>query len=1195
MKKKLLTRFLCALLTVLTLVSVIPAAVLSVAAADEQLPMTDDGKIDYTKIVYSSPEAALESMTKYYENSDYALYCDAVLGTVAYVKKATGEIMFTNPWDIATAEDSTSTDVRAELMSQIILSYGKTSPVTLNSYTHAAQKGQIVVKNIKGGLRVEYAIGERSSRILVPQIIERTAFEDKILKPMMEALGEYSRDFIKFYAYFNDMFYTEISGAVKESVAAKYPVAKEKNIDIYVCDVNASTKELRWMEELILKYCPKYSFEEMDQDYEYVNYVEDAFSPPVFKMAIQYTIDKTGLVATVSGNGLRYDESTYRISNFELLPYMGTCNRNNEGYSFIPDGSGALYELDTRVTTTSRVYGDDYALFSNLATYHSEIVRMPVFGQVETLPNGQQRGYLAIIEQGESLASIQPKHGQGTDTEYSSAMASFVVKQSDVSASGWNVYAASRYVDDYSIRYIMLTDDVLAEQNELSSYYECSWMGMACAYRDYLSVTNKSFTRLTDEDVEDSIPLYIETFGCMDTVEKVLSMPVTVSVALTSFEDIATMYDYLAGNGVTNVNFKLKGYANGGLYSDVPYKLKWESAVGGSSGFKDLVEKAAEQGFGLYPDFDFVYTTQADGGSKVNMKKNISRTIDNRYTSKRVYSATYQSLISYYQLVMSPVTYSKFYEKLEKRYARYENMGISLGTLGSALNSDYDEEKISLREESKGYVIEALEYFVGKGYDIMVEGGNAYTLNYAHHILNVPLDSSRYTAEFSSVPFVGVVLHGYKEIAGSAMNMEGNLSYAMLKAMESGAAAYFILSYANTQLLKEDEILSQNYSVRYDIWQERLVEIYLELNSVLADVQTKLIVKHEILNHLADSNTVRVPDDDELLADIADAAQNAQQQIIDRLETEHKEQLAALNSANNQLKNAPASMNSEKNTVTSALNALKNLCGVNTNLTKNWIVPAEDATEQQIKALADAFGAVVNARYNAQQALKQAQQLVVSSKQNYDMLVAAGVTEQILVEAKANLVAVIENYEAVLNAYFSCDLTIDGEDALDYIDGADAAIENLVITYAVGQTEITVDSTDVLAYVLGQGTVTGNYAEIGVEGAYKAIVDALIATGYYTVGDSSSKIDVEALWNSKNAPATPTTPGSGEGSGENVENVAQSNKYVVDNNVVAVSYGESAKELYKTLLLNFNDYTIQTTYNGQTYTIEAYGYVVIKY
>ena len=58
---------------------------------------------------------------------------------------------------------------------------------------------------------------------------------------------------------------------------------------------------------------------------------------------------------------------------------------------------------------------------------------------------------------------------------------------------------------------------------------------------------------------------------------------------------------------------------------------------------------------------------------------------------------------------------------------------------------------------------------------------------------------------------------------------------------------------------------------------------------------------------------------------------------------------------------------------------------------------------------------------------------------------------------------------------------------------------------------------------------------------------------------------------------------------------APKSKYAVDNNVVAVTYGDSKDAPYKTLLLNFNDYTIQTVYNGVTYTIAAYDYVVIMH
>ena len=182
MNKKLLMRLLCALLSVLMLVCMIPA--ITVSAADDSVPVLDT-KIDYTSVDYKSAEERLAAMTQYYSDDNFSLYCDQLLGVVGYRNNKTGEILFTNPWNM-TAEKSSVDKTRAKLMSQITLSYvnSKNEAKDLTSYTDAVLKGQIAVKTIKNGLRVEYVIGERSARTLVPQMIEAGAFEEKILKPL---------------------------------------------------------------------------------------------------------------------------------------------------------------------------------------------------------------------------------------------------------------------------------------------------------------------------------------------------------------------------------------------------------------------------------------------------------------------------------------------------------------------------------------------------------------------------------------------------------------------------------------------------------------------------------------------------------------------------------------------------------------------------------------------------------------------------------------------------------------------------------------------------------------------------------------------------------------------------------------------------------------------------------------------------
>ena len=127
-----------------------------------------------------------------------------------------------------------------------------------------------------------------------------------------------------------------------------------------------------------------------------------------------------------------------------------------------------------------------------------------------------------------------------------------------------------------------------------------------------------------------------------------------------------------------------------------------------------------------------------------------------------------------------------------EKYLEQSNLtGISVGSLGTALNSDFDEDEPYNREDAKGFTTKALEYISGKdetALQVMVNGGNAFTWQYADHILGAALDSSRYIKASYSVPFVGVVLHGYTNFTGTPLNMEGDVNYAKLKAIENGSS-----------------------------------------------------------------------------------------------------------------------------------------------------------------------------------------------------------------------------------------------------------------------------------------------------------------------------------------------------------------------------------------------------------------------
>jgi quinol monooxygenase YgiN len=388
-------------------------------------------------------------------------------------------------------------------------------------------------------------------------------------------------------------------------------------------------------------------------------------------------------------------------------------------------------------------------------------------------------------------------------------------------------------------------------------------MGMAEAYRDYLEGSGV-LTRLTEDDVKEDIPLYIETFGCTVTTEKFLSIPYDTEIPLTSFGDIQKMYDELSEEGVKNINFILTGYTKGGLENErIPYKLNWDKAVEKELDFEELLADAKSKGYGIYPDFDFVFCGNNQLFDGLSLNKHAIKTIDDRYTSKREYSATRQTFINYFELAMSPAYFDRFYTKLTDNYLEYDPIGISVSTLGSYLSSDFDEDEPYNREDSKDFTKTAFEYLDSKYNKVLTSGGNVYSWKYVDYITDAATDSSRHARSCATVPFLGIVLHGYVEFAGSAINMEGNIDYALLRAIENGASLKFILSYRNTQKLKQYYATSVYYSVRYDIWKEDLIARYKEINEVLKGVQTSVIVDH----YFIDDYAVRIPDDNEIAND----------------------------------------------------------------------------------------------------------------------------------------------------------------------------------------------------------------------------------------------------------------------------------------------------------------------------------------
>ena len=1263
-------RILSTILAVVLLVGML--AIEASAALDPIYAVKEDGtvtdEIDYAETVkqylnseneFKTDEAKLKTMTLKYEKNGYQLYADEFTGEVATKNVATGEVLFTNPRDIASSNathSSKADSIKYQLMSQIIVKYiDNGSTKEFNSFEQAAMNGQIDVKTIKNGLRVEYTIGREDTKYLVPRLIEKTRFEENILRPMAEAIapqyGVTAEEVMNekkaiYYEYFTFVaFYVlkdpnapGISDQDLQIMQNQFEITKKAYngglMAVYVCDPDITPTQLRQVENRIKTYCPLYTYEQLEYDHTLTEYAKNDRAPALFKMALEYRLDEFGLTVRLPANGIRFNEAEYQLSSITILPWMGAGSTDNAGYTFFPDGSGAIFRFEDNkenkdLKVEGSIYGQDYAYHTITGT-HQEIIRYPVFGIVEN-EKDKSSGFVAILEEGDALAKIELVH-YNAYCKYNSVRVSVNPRPSDkyilsdaVSVGGnaeVTIISKRKYVGDYKIRYIMLTDDTVAAENGISDYYEATWLGMARAYRDYLSSPYSTGTQnnpedeqvsvlnaLTANDVKENIPLYIETFGSMQTIKKVLSIPVNTKVALTSFENIQEMYEKLSAEGIDNVNFKLTGYYNGGMYSSVPYKLNIEKSVGGKQGLEDLIADAKEKDYGVYLDFDFVYSTSKatkmfDGLSN---NRDLVRAIDDRYTSKQYYSATRQSYTSYFELAISPSRFSYFYDKVSKEYLSYNPIGISLSTLGSELNSDFDEDDPYNRDDAKKFTVDLFKKIDNDYNSVMVDSANAYAWQYVDHMINVAVDSSRYIKASNSVPFLGVVLHGYIQFAGTPMNMEGNIGYAMLKAIENGSGLYFILSYDNTELLKNDEQLSQYYSVRYDIWFDELAERYTAVNEVLKDLQLKLIIDHEFLIG------ERIPDADELEADKAEADKQAE---ADRLAKEEAERIAFINQVregrNNALANtlnnlaAAEAMLADFNATylpklqgfiaaleadgfltlyAEAAEALKTAEAVANEKQADY--DAKTAKVEEIKALyeaeedADAKAALKEQlneaeyyQYVAEGSLSSAKSALKTAQENYDALVVNNDSYNGLGSYNSNVIKNIAGLKA-------------------YIVALDKDWENMNVAF----NEITrkdADGNYIYSETVVNDIISKKAAmEIAIEqlhATYDAFIEAYDEL-YETIIVYYPDQDYKAENDDNIVDSLPEE----DASEEIVDGGYHYTKYTSDDgNIIAVTYGDSDNNPYRTFILNYNFFDITTVYNGTTYIVPAFGYVIVE-
>ena len=549
----------------------------------------------------------------------------------------------------------------------------------------------------------------------------------------------------------------------------------------------------------------------------------------MFTIPIQYVLKDDHLEASVLFGEIK-EEGANQIIEIAFLPCFGAGGEQDEGYIFVPDGSGAIINYNNGKQFlpqyAEEVYGRDPILSKTFDNFLGQDIRLPVYG----MKTGDS-ACLGVIDQGAALAMINTQISGNTDS-YNRVWPAFTYRIRD---------AAMLAEKDSSAKEVTLFSEGHAdtERCQINFYFlgkdQANYSGMAVVYRSYLE-KKYGFARQSDGK---SYPFFATFFGGAKKKESVFGIPLSLYHEMTSYDAVAASVGKLLELGVESPVVAYKGWANGGLKSKVSDKVRFEGNLGGKKDFLALQSYLKEENIPFYPSADFInlYQNGRWTFSFFDAVKTVSRAPALQYSYLLSTQTKNPNLEPWYLLKLEKTT--ALVESYIKSAEKYD-LNLLSDSLGRIVYTQVNKHDMTDREDVAKLHQQLL---ASVECDLLLENPNAYALSAAKQIINLPSSDSGYDTVDYAVPFYQMVLHGYVDYALEPSNTEGRGRDYFLKVLEYGAGLQYWFTEKGTDQLKDTEF-NYLYATRFDDYAETAAAEYQELASVLGPLQDKEMTGH---------------------------------------------------------------------------------------------------------------------------------------------------------------------------------------------------------------------------------------------------------------------------------------------------------------------------------------------------------------
>ncbi|MFI3253333.1 MAG: DUF5696 domain-containing protein [Eubacteriales bacterium] len=541
--------------------------------------------------------------------------------------------------------------------------------------------------------------------------------------------------------------------------------------------------------------------------------------------AVQIRLENEDIIEGSMGD-YQEENPPMELYSLSIYPFFGAVSQGQQdGYTILPDGSGALIRYDhyypnINIPFDKPFYDNDVGIpkssnHENFNTDYSSNLNFPLYAMVHGIG---QSAFLNVVESGSEYGRLL-SYPAGVTTDFYFTTVEYIynnIYQSKLSTSA-SVTSKLTNRHDFDIQETLM---FLEEE-------EADYVGVGNYYKDYLISQGKMGTYTLE-----NIPLNLSVSS--QALKQGLFFN-TMEV-LSSTEEIVEMEQYFASRGIDHIFFHLNvdKIDLSGKTSDLD---QLQSLIEQGYSYEELNEYLQDQG-----DIAFLSGSSqmlySDAGNKV--EDYVIRAADKNYAQyeRSMGNKTYTSS------ALSLGGLGFYHENLLKKL---EKNGFTAYTNDTVASPYTNFTKTTV--ESKGDYIQtatALDRALSdSGVLIANTVARDYQLETTDISLEAPLDTTIYQFITDTIPFYQIVLSGNIPMFSSSVNEFPDIDKMMLQCIEYHVYPSFSLMYGDYTLL--DGSFSsgrERYTVEYEKWKEQIVQIYETVSSTLEPVKNQRITQH---------------------------------------------------------------------------------------------------------------------------------------------------------------------------------------------------------------------------------------------------------------------------------------------------------------------------------------------------------------